>query len=249
MNNSFFRINDFTSKNRFDKLKNNFISQDIDFDNPNVKNNFDKINPKIDTYEIIKVDEEISDTIIIKQEFIKDFLLSGIRNIVENETADFERYCNDKGIVTKQGKKGYLQILNKKIEKNLSVIEKANYLDYNLKKYLQKSIKYLLKELSKKLQLTYREVPKRIKFNWKKNQIQALFYLLWKNNIIEAEKPSEIGNILDFCFEYQDESGNYIEMKNSRKELSDIKRLKGDITPINKLKEILSNKDFYTNNN
>ncbi len=248
MNNSFFRINDFTSKNRFDKLRNNFISQDIDFDNPNVKNNFDKINPKINTYEIIKIDEKISDTIIIEQEFIKDFLLSGIESIVKNEIVDFDRYCHEKGVVTKQAKKELLN-QNQSFKKELKAIKSAKYLSEEVILALTSSIDKLISRHKERIDSNYRKIPNRLKFNWRKNKIQALFYLLWKNDYISASKVSDIGNILDFSIEYlkneNDQEGIYIEMNDSRKELSDFTRAKGDKTPIKELQEIFSKADFY----
>lgn len=248
MNNSFFRINDFTTEKRFNSLRSSFISQDIDYCNPNVKNNYDKINPKINTYEINKIDEEISDTIIMEQEFIKDFLLSGIESIVENEIVDFDRYCYEKGIVTKQAKKELLN-QNQSFKKELKAIESAKYLSKEVKLALISSIDKLISRYKEYIDSNYRQIPKRLKFNWRKNKIQALFYLLWKNDYISASKVSDIGNILDFSIEYLKDENNhegiYVEMNDSRKELSDFTRAKGDKTPIKELQKIFSKADFY----
>lgn len=248
MDNSFFRINDFTSKKKFEKLKNTFVTQDIDFYSPNVKKNFDKTNPIITILEIIEIDDEISDTIVIQQEFLKDFLLSGIINIVENEMADFYRYCYEKGVVTKQAKKELLS-LNQSFKNELKAIAEAEYLNEEVKSALKFSIDKLINEYKKNIDSDYRKIPKRLKFNWKKNKIEALFFLLWENNYINASKPADIGNVLDFCFEYLEEEdekkGKYIEINNSRKELSDFTRAKGDKTPIKELQEIFSKADFY----
>lgn len=246
MNNSFFRVNDFITEEKFDKLKDNFLSNDIHFYQPNFKPR--EGGNSITYFEIIETKEGTVESIDVVKYFIKDFLFSGIINIVENEIADFERYCYEKGVVTKQAKKELLN-QNQSFKNELKVIEDAKYLSEEIKEVLKLSIDKLISRYKERINSNYRKIPNRLKFNWRKNKIQTLFYLLWKNDYINACKPADIGNILDFGFEYlkdeDEEKGIYVEMNDSRKELSDFSRAKGDKTPIEELQEIFSNVNFY----
>ena len=250
MTTSFLRVSNFLSKSEYEKLKKYFIHCDLYFEMRTQKTGaVEEENPIItrkdsyfefnDTYE-----EEI--VIDVKEiRFIENFLLEGFEDVKRNEILEFETYCYDKGLSTKNLREGHLKQLKRKFSKSREIIEKANYLPEKVKKGLLKALKEINRIISREIGVTYLKIPKKLKIDLPKNQIEALFYLLWKNDKIIDATYADIGSVLDYSFEYMSEDEGFQEVYNSRKEIRDFESGKGIKSPLEKLKSFLTDPDTY----
>jgi hypothetical protein len=250
MTTSFLRISNFLSQSEYQKLKSYFTSRDLYQDQRTPENGVgEETNPTIiykDSYfefngtyeeEIVNDVKEIS--------FIEDFLLVGLEDVKRNEILDFESYCYNKGLSTKNLRIGHLEQVKKKFLEFTKTINNALYLPGIVKEGLIKTLKEIIKKITREIGVTYLNRPEKLKIKLPKNQIEALFYILWKNGKIQATSPSEIGSVLDYLFQYQDENGVFQDVYQSRKEIADYQSGKGIKTPLEELKSFFTDQDTY----
>lgn len=250
MTTSFLRLSNFLNQSEFQKLKAYFIECDLysQVRTPKEGTSEDE-NPTIihkDSYFIFNgtFDEEyVNDVKEIS--FIEDFILVGLEDVKRNEILDFERYCYDKGLSTKNLRSSHLKQLKKKFSGFKNIIENGDYLPKSVTTELIKTLDQIAKVITIDIGDTYLKRPKKLKINLPKNQIEALFYILWKNGKIQDATKGDIGAVLDYTFKYLDKSGEFKEVYKARKELGDFESGKGIKKPLEELKSFFTNPDTY----
>lgn len=242
------KIENFSTIEEFKKIQLFFKLGDINYSHRTRVRSYDESNPKIlvEDSDIIDEKNKLYHTYEKELEFEKDFLFPAISKIYQNELIRFKDFCFEKGAFTEDLKEAISNARKNNILKEKELIEKADFLNDEVKTQLKVQIKKTISELNKYIKNPYPRLNRKLNINLKRNEIIALFYLLNKNGKIQNASKADIGRVLDDNFKYFDEKENkFFDIVDSRKDLANFDRGNGSKNPTESIKKTFSSEDFY----
>lgn len=239
----FIRFEHFTSKKSYCHLQSHFAAHDMSY--PVFEKRKEPFTDfKIIDYEIDEFENQIKKEVY----FINDYVIPGLKEIHHRYFLNFRRSVHDKSLYTSELLEAYAKRYFDKINQVEKEIYKVDFINVVIKRIVIQKLGELNDLIEDFVKNPYKHIDERIKFNWSRTDIIYFFHLLKLNETIAPIANSDLGRIIDACFEYYDKKEqSYKPIHSSRKHLSDFNRIsRSDIDSNQRLKKLLQHDDFYS---
>ncbi|MCW5518491.1 hypothetical protein J1N09_01480 [Aureitalea sp. L0-47] len=256
----------FLNADLFANVKKDFLKQDIQYEYLGSSGEDFQVNIERDQITVIKEKvisiteiengdgkDEIYETEVIEQElnFYSDYLLPKIHEVEIAYKKDFVQDIRRRSLFSKDAIKGYGQVHLNKLNKILDKIKSASHLNEEIQNALLQAVASTYEFISDGYYQKNIDIPKKIPFAFSKNQVIALYYLLYVNEYISNNdlKKTDLYRLIEETAMYYDSKEN--SFKDIRKANKLCNELFGSIpskspgNTIDELKEIFTDSDFY----
>lgn len=237
------KFEDFTSRSSYNKLK-------IYFRILSVNQPFPQELDLLDAIRDFNIKERVTDhhgnIYDTDTSFLADFVIPNIKMMSIQHYNKFQKDIEEKSLYSKDSLQNYSKSRINEYLKWSEEIDKAEYLDVELKNLVAQQLQRLIQDVENHIKYPTPYFEGKLKFNWKKADVLYFFHLLRENKIIENLSNTAYARIIDNLVEYR-EGENFRTISDSRKRLSAFNQQTPTVVAESKkrLINIFKSPDFY----